>query len=81
MPIFESGVSGYVYGRCTLSVAFPVDASGIPHVVCTHCEFFRRATQRCGINHRICEFPDKYIGSYCPLTFGDTGEAERTNDD
>lgn len=83
MPIFESGVASYVYGCCTISVAFPVDSHGIPHVNCMNCELFRRSTQRCGINHRICEFPDKYIGSYCPLGFGEPGgseEKEITND-
>lgn len=69
MDLFPSGVSSYVIGVCTISVAFPVDQRGVAHVCCVQCDLYSRTSGRCRINNRICEFPDKYRGSYCPLNF------------
>lgn len=69
MDSFPSGVTSYVVGVCTVRVAFPVDQRGTPHVCCAQCEYYSRTSARCRLNNRICEFPEKYRGSYCPLNF------------
>lgn len=69
MPIFDSGVYAYVYGTATVKVAFPVDSHGNPYVRCVYCEYFSRSSNRCKLNGSLCEFPEKYIGSNCPLNF------------
>lgn len=71
MPIFDSGVASYIVGTAEVSVAFPVDLRGNPHVTCSMCKYFSRTSQRCRLNDSICEFPEKYIGSNCPLSFAD----------
>lgn len=76
MPTFESGVAAYIFGTATVRVAFPVDSRGTPYVRCCYCDYFSRTTQRCRLNGKICEFPDKYIGSQCPLNFESEGEKE-----
>lgn len=67
MPNFDSGVMKYIKGRVTLEVGFPVDWRGNAEIACKHCNFFVRATQRCGLNQQIVNFPEKYVGDYCPL--------------
>ena len=67
--MFESGVSSYIVGQATVTVAFPVDHRGNPHVCCAMCDLFSRSSNRCPITHAVSEFPDKYIGSRCPLIF------------
>lgn len=67
MANFESGVARYIIGQVTLTVGFPVDFKGNAEIACKHCRFFVRATQRCGLNQEIVNFPDKYVGVSCPL--------------
>lgn len=67
MANFESGVSGYIYGEATVKVAFPVDHKGNPDISCFQCRFFRRNYQTCGLNGEICQYPNKFVGGYCPL--------------
>lgn len=74
--MFESGVSSYVVARATVEVCFPVDHRGVPHVCCSQCEYHSTTSNRCKLNGSICEFPDRYIGSRCPLNFE---EKENTN--
>ena len=68
-PIFESGVKSYVIGQCKISNAFPVNWRGEPDVRCEMCRFYSRNGKRCYLNGEIVEYPDKYIGSNCPLIF------------
>ncbi len=68
MP-FDSGVSRYIVGTCTVEVNFPVDFRGNPYVCCAQCEFWSRNSVRCRLNGAVTEFPEKYIGSRCPLQF------------
>lgn len=65
----ESGVRGYIHGTCTVRNPFPVDLRGNPFIDCMHCQYFRQTARRCGINGSIPEFPDRYIGSQCPMIF------------
>lgn len=73
---FETGVSSYVIGIATVEVCFPVDHRGNPHVCCSQCEYFSRTSGRCKLNGSICEFPEKYIGSRCPLIFEEKENTE-----
>lgn len=73
MPSFENGVSGYVHATATVEVFFPVDGKGNADVCCMQCEYFHRTSSRCGLNDKICAYPQKYIGQNCPLHF-DEGE-------
>ncbi len=69
MPNFDSGVSAYIVGQALVTVYFPVDRRGNAHVCCDQCEQFSRTSRRCKINGSLTEFPDRYIGSRCPLNF------------
>lgn len=69
MPNFDSGVKSYIKATATVQVCFPVDWRDNPDVCCRQCNFYQRSTQRCALNQSIVEYPDKYIGSNCPLQF------------
>lgn len=71
MPTFDSGVKSYIVGTATVTVNFPVNWKGEPDVRCELCEFYSRTSRRCQINRVIVEYPEKYIGSQCPLNFGE----------
>lgn len=66
---FESGVMSYIVGTATVEVPFPVDFRGNPHVSCSMCEYYSRNSVRCRLNGAVVEFPEKFIGSRCPLKF------------
>lgn len=68
--MIESGVQGYITGTTTIDVHFPVDLKGNADINCRQCWYFRRTYSTCGLNGAVCEYPDKYIGSRCPLKFG-----------
>lgn len=80
MPSFESGVSRYIYGKTEVTAHFPVDLKGRYKVCCNLCKFFRRTAQLCGLNGEICEYPQEYIGSSCPLNFDEQGEDSNETD-
>ena len=67
MASFETGVKRYIKARAVVEVNFPVDWKDNPEIACKHCNFFVRATQRCGLTHTIVNFPERYIGIDCPL--------------
>jgi hypothetical protein len=67
MSDFSSGVKRYIKGIATVEVLFPVDWKDNPEIACKHCNFFVRATQRCGLTQTIVNFPERYVGSECPL--------------
>ena len=67
MANFDSGVARYIKARAVVSVSFPVDWKGNADIACKHCPFFVRATQRCGLNQAIVNYPDHYVGAECPL--------------
>ena len=67
MANFESGVAGYIRGVATIEVYFPVDAKGNADISCSQCEFFRSSSSSCALNHKICAYPQKYVGQFCPL--------------
>lgn len=69
MASFESGVSSYVHGQAVVDVFFPVDRRGNPDISCSQCYFYRESSKRCGLNWEVCQYPNKYVGDSCPLTF------------
>jgi len=75
MADFESGVSSYIRATATVEVFFPVDAKGNADVNCYQCEYFHRTSSRCGLNDRLCAYPQKYIGQNCPLDFEKENES------
>ena len=70
---FDSGVADYVVGKAVVTVYFPVDAKGRADISCKQCEYFRNSTRRCALNGLISEYPERYVGSRCPLELSDDG--------
>ncbi len=68
MPNFDSGVKGYIKATATVVVTFPVDFKDNADITCYQCKFFSRTNGICQLTKEISEFPQKYIGSHCPLT-------------
>lgn len=64
---FDSGVASYVVGTAVVEVNFPVDRKGNADVSCSQCFFYREASRRCGLTGQISEYPNKFVGSSCPL--------------
>ena len=67
MSSFESGVLSYIRGRAVVTNYWPVDARGNADINCVQCFFFRDASRRCGLTGEVSEYPQKYVGSKCPL--------------
>ena len=67
MACFDSGVSGFVKCYAVVNVNFPIDWKGKAEIACKHCNYFVRATQRCGLTQQVVNFPEKYVGECCPL--------------
>lgn len=76
---FDTGVKSYILAKCEVYVQFPVDWKGNEYVCCNQCYYFNRQSGRCRLNNEVCEFPDKYVGSRCPLER--IGEADNSNDE
>ena len=67
MADFSSGVKRYIVAEAKVRVCFPVSWRDEAEIACKHCNFFVRATQRCGLTQTIVNYPERYIGSECPL--------------
>lgn len=67
MANFDTGIKGYVKASAVVEVYFPIDWKDNAEIACKHCNFYVRATQRCGLNQTIVNFPEKFVGEYCPL--------------
>ena len=67
MAMFDSGVLKYVTGVAEIKVYFPVDSHGNEHVNCFKCPYYSTNSHICQLNKKIPEFPDKCVGSECPL--------------
>lgn len=67
MADFSSGVKRYIKARAVITVNFPVDFRDNAEIACKHCNFYVRATQRCGLTQQIVNYPERYIGECCPL--------------
>ena len=67
MANFDSGVKRYIRCEATVQVFFPVDWKDNAEIACKHCQFYVRATQKCGLNQQIVNYPERYVGEFCPL--------------
>jgi hypothetical protein len=67
MANFDSGVKRYIRARAVVEVGFPVDWRDNADVSCKQCPFYVRATQRCALNQAVVNYPERYVGEYCPL--------------
>ena len=67
MANFDTGVKEYLKATAVVEVYFPIDWKGNIEIACKHCPFYVRATQRCGLNQTVVNYPEKYVGEYCPL--------------
>ena len=67
MANFDTGVKRYIKAEATVRVYFPVDWKDNAEIACKHCNYFVRATQRCGLTHQIVNYPERYVGEDCPL--------------
>lgn len=63
MANFESGVAKYIHAKATVKVHFPVDFKG-------------NADISCKLTKEICEYPEKYVGSACPLELEEETHAD-----
>ena len=81
MSRFDNGVSGYINGKAVVHAHFPIDFRGNPDVCCAQCFFYRDSSRRCCLTGQISEYPNKYIGSMCPLEFENPGEDARKNEE
>ena len=76
MANFDSGIAKYIKARAVVEVYFPVDYKGREEIACKHCQFYRRTTQRCGLNDAVVNYPEHFIGYDCPLVPIEEGEEE-----
>lgn len=78
MAEFDTGVKNYIMGECIVKVHFPVDFRDSADINCYQCKFFSRASGICRLTNEVSEYPQKYIGSQCPLEF--SGEIQNINE-
>ena len=67
MANFDTGVKRYIKTYAVVEVNFPVDWKDNAEIACKHCQFYVRATQKCGLNQEIVNYPEKFVGHDCPL--------------
>ena len=67
MANFDTGVARYIKTRAVVEVGFPVDHRGSVEIACKHCPFYYRSQQRCGLTQTVVNYPERYVGSECPL--------------
>lgn len=78
MANFDSGVKRYIKAVAVVEVGFPVDWKDRAEIACKHCNFFVRATQRCGLTQQVVNFPERYVGSDCPMEVLEDGNMEES---
>ena len=64
---FESGVSGYVVGKCEITVYFPIDTRGQPDISCKQCPYYRTTSRSCALTDKIVPYGEKFVAPSCPL--------------
>ena len=70
----ESGVKGYLIGRISMEIGFPIDFKDNCLLACKYCKLFNG--KRCIVTDEIIPFPDNHIGEYCHLEFLETTTQE-----
>ena len=74
MPNFDSGVSGYIRGRCEIEVYFPIDMKGNMDICCRQCRYYSPSYHSCRLTGDMVAYPEKYVGQTCPLEMEDEDE-------
>jgi len=64
---FDSGVYGYVVGRCEITVYFPIDKRGEPDISCKQCPYYRMQSRTCGLTEDVIPYGERFVGPKCPL--------------
>ena len=64
---FDSGVTGYVVGRCEITVFFPIDKRGEADISCKQCPFYHNQSRACGLTDKIVPYGDRFVAPSCPL--------------
>lgn len=67
MANFDNGIASYIVAEAVVKTFFPVDFKGNADISCNQCEFYRRQSKICGLNGKICQYPERYVGASCPL--------------
>lgn len=67
MADFSSGVERYIHAKATVRVHFPVDFAGNADVSCYQCPYFSRSPCICQLTKQVVNYPQKYVGTECPL--------------
>ena len=80
MANFDSGVQRYIKTKATVYVSFPVDWRGSTEIACKHCNYFDRAKQKCNLTLQVVNFPERFVGSSCPLELIEDGSVEECTD-
>ena len=76
MSVLDNGVKEFIMTRAVITVGFPVGFSGATEINCFHCKFFTHSSGVCQITKEVSEFPQRYVGSHCPLEFIDEERKE-----
>lgn len=74
---FENGVKRYVVGLAVVEQKFPVDWKDREYRCCDMCNFYSHSGKRCNLTRKVCEFPENYVASHCPLMWDDGEEVNR----
>ena len=77
---FDSGVSGYVVGRCEITVYFPIDMRGEPDISCKQCQFYRQSSRSCALTDKIVPWGEKFVAPSCPLRREEVIDEERNEE-
>lgn len=67
MACFDTGVQGYVKAEAVVTTYFPIDRRGNVEIACKHCNYFVNSTRKCGLTQTIVNFPERFVGTDCPL--------------
>ena len=67
MANFDSGVMRYIKTAAVVEVLFPVDWRGNAEIACKHCPYYSANSRMCALNKKIVNFPERYVGEFCPL--------------
>jgi hypothetical protein len=65
----DYGVKGYIKGRVTLEVNFPIDDRDKEYLSCSMCIYYSKYDNKCKLNGGVCYFPTTHIAPTCPLEF------------
>ncbi len=74
MSALDNGVKEFIMMRAVITVGFPVNFAGVAEMNCFHCKFFTHSSGVCQLTKEVSEYPQRYVGSHCPLEFIEESE-------